>query len=128
MQARSLVAFSVLAIVLALDTPAPAQDRPIRVIFPFAAGGSGDGLTRLIADKMRAALNRQVIVENRTGAAGRPGEVAVKHAAPDGSTLLITPIAPMAHAMRARGSRHAAPDRAAITVSAIPVTPGKSAV
>src|SRR5687767_13577124 len=73
-----------------------AQDQPIRIIFPFAAGGSGDGLSRLIADKMQAALNRTVIVENRTGGAGRPGVVAVKNAAPDGGTLLITPIAPMA--------------------------------
>jgi tripartite-type tricarboxylate transporter receptor subunit TctC len=64
--------------------------------YPFAAGGSGDGLARLIGEKMRAALNRPVIVENRTGAAGRPGVMAVKNAAPDGSTLLITPIAPMA--------------------------------
>jgi tripartite-type tricarboxylate transporter receptor subunit TctC len=75
---------------------ASAQDQPIRIIFPFAAGGSGDGLSRLIADQMRAALKRSVIVENRTGAAGRPGVAAVKNAAPDGNTLLITPIAPMA--------------------------------
>jgi tripartite-type tricarboxylate transporter receptor subunit TctC len=76
--------------------PALAQEQPIRVIFPFAAGGSGDGLSRLIADKMQTALNRAVIVENRTGGGGRPGIVAVKNAAPDGGTLLITPIAPMA--------------------------------
>jgi tripartite-type tricarboxylate transporter receptor subunit TctC len=75
---------------------AAAQEQAIRIVFPFAAGGSGDGLSRLIADKMRAALNRNVIVENRTGAAGRPGVAAVKNAAPDGGTLLITPIAPMA--------------------------------
>ena len=73
-----------------------AQEQPVRIIYPFAAGGSGDGLARLVGEKMRAALNRNVIVENRTGAAGRPGVVAVKNAAPDGSTLLITPIAPMA--------------------------------
>lgn len=86
-------------VVLALLTfvhGAAAQEQPIRIVFPFAAGGSGDGLSRLIADKMRAALNRNVIVENRTGAAGRPGVAAVKNAAPDGGTLLITPIAPMA--------------------------------
>ena len=73
-----------------------AQEQPIRIIFPFAAGGSGDGLARLIADKMRAGLNRPVIVESRTGASGRLGVQAVKAAAPDGNTLLITPIAPMA--------------------------------
>jgi tripartite-type tricarboxylate transporter receptor subunit TctC len=69
---------------------------PIRIIFPFAAGGSGDGLARLIAVRMQAALNRTVIVENRTGGAGRLAVAAVKNAAPDGGTLLITPIAPMA--------------------------------
>ena len=45
---------------------------------------------------MHASLNRPVIVENRTGAAGRIGVQAVKTAAPDGNTLLITPIAPVA--------------------------------
>ena len=87
-----LVAFALLLVV----NGARAQEQPVRIIFPFAAGGSGDGLSRLIGDKMRAALNRNVIVENRTGAAGRPGVAAVKNAAPDGNTLLITPIAPMA--------------------------------
>ncbi len=72
-----------------------AQEQPIRIIFPFAAGGSGDALARLMADKLRAGLNRTVIVENRTGAAGRIGVQAVKAAAPDGNTLLLTPIAPM---------------------------------
>ena len=87
----SLVAFVLLLIV----GNAAAQEQPVRIIYPFAAGGSGDGLARLIGEKMRVALKRPVIVENRTGAAGRPGVLAVKNAAPDGSTLLITPIAPM---------------------------------
>jgi tripartite-type tricarboxylate transporter receptor subunit TctC len=73
-----------------------AQEQPIRIIFPFAAGGSGDGISRLIATNMHVTLNRPVFVENRTGGAGRLGVMAVKSAAPDGSTLLITPIAPMA--------------------------------
>ena len=75
---------------------AQVGEQPIRIIFPFAPGGSGDALARVIADRMRAALNRPVIVENRTGAAGRLGVQAVKNAAPDGMTLLLTPIAPMA--------------------------------
>ena len=65
-------------------------------MFPFVAGGSGDALARVLADAMRAELNRAVIVENRTGAAGRIGVQAVKAAAPDGLTLLLTPIAPVA--------------------------------
>lgn len=78
-------------------SPAQGQlgEQTIRIIFPFAAGGSGDALSRLIADKMQAALKRNVIVESRTGGAGRIGVLAVKNAAPDGTTLLITPIAPM---------------------------------
>ena len=97
MGAHHGVARIVLAAVLACASAgAPAQEQPIRIIYPFAAGRSGDGLTRLIGDKMRAALNRPVVVENRTGGAGRPGVVAVKNATPDGGTLLITPIAPMA--------------------------------
>lgn len=87
-----LVVLALISIVYA----AAAQEQPVRIIFPFAAGGSGDGVSRLVAEQMRTALKRNVIVENRTGAAGRPGVAAVKNAAPDGSTLLITPIAPMA--------------------------------
>ena len=77
--------------------PSPAQngEQPIRIIFPFAPGGSGDTVARLIASKMSGALNRPVIVENRTGADGRIGVKLVKDAAPDGSTLLLTPIAPV---------------------------------
>jgi tripartite-type tricarboxylate transporter receptor subunit TctC len=85
------------AVAIAGSASAPqAQDRPIRIIFPFAAGGSGDAMARLVADKMRASLNRSVIVENPTGAAGRIGVSMVKNAAPDGATLLLTPIAPVA--------------------------------
>src|ERR1700723_1938211 len=68
---------------------------PIRIIFPFTAGGSGDAAARLIADRMSNALGRPVIVENRSGADGRIGVRAVKEAAADGNTLLLTPIAPM---------------------------------
>lgn len=87
-----------LAAASAFALPATAQigEQPIRIIFPFTPGGSGDALARLVADKMRAELNRPVIVENRTGAGGRLGVQAVKNAAPDGSTLLMVPIAPVA--------------------------------
>jgi tripartite-type tricarboxylate transporter receptor subunit TctC len=81
---------------LVATAQAQVGEQPIRIVFPFAPGGSGDGLARLVGDKMRAALNRPVVVENRTGAAGRLGVMAVRNAAADGSTLLITPIAPMA--------------------------------
>lgn len=95
MRACRVLPLAVLAL-LSIVNGTLAQEQPVRIIFPFAAGGSGDGLSRLIAEKMRATVNRNVIVENRTGAAGRPGVMAVRNAAPDGNTLLITPIAPMA--------------------------------
>ena len=69
---------------------------PLRIIYPFPGGGSGDTLTRLIAERLGTALDRPVIVEPRVGAAGRLGVQAVKMSEPDGNTLLATPIAPMA--------------------------------
>jgi tripartite-type tricarboxylate transporter receptor subunit TctC len=83
--------------VVAASLPAAAQvgGEPARIIFPFAAGGSGDALARLIAEHLRVALDRPVIVENRAGAQGRIGVQAVKAAAADGKTLLLTPVAPM---------------------------------
>ncbi|MFL6820649.1 MAG: Bug family tripartite tricarboxylate transporter substrate binding protein, partial [Bradyrhizobium sp.] len=61
-----------------------------RVIFPFAAGGGGDTLCRLIAQELGQLLDRTVIVENRTGADGLIGIKTVKNANPDGTTILVT--------------------------------------
>lgn len=67
---------------------------PLRLVFPFPSGGAGDALARLLADDLRAALDRPVLVENRTGAAGRIGVQSVKDAG-EGASLLLTPSAPM---------------------------------
>src|SRR3954465_3136770 len=61
-----------------------------RIIFPFAAGGGGDALCRLIAQHLGPALDRTVIVENRTGGDGLIGIKSVKGANPDGATILVT--------------------------------------
>lgn len=71
------------------------SDQPVHIIFPFMAGSSGDTLARIIAETLGVVLNRAVVVENKTGAAGLIGIRAVKDAAADGTTLLIAPIAPM---------------------------------
>ena len=67
-----------------------AQSGPIKIIFPFAAGGGGDALCRLIAQHVGPLLDRNVIVENRTGGDGLIGIKAVKGANPDGTTILVT--------------------------------------
>ena len=69
---------------------------PLRVVFPFPAGGSGGALARLVADWLAAGLGQPAIVENKSGAGGRIGVQMVRNAAPDGMTLLVSPIAPMA--------------------------------
>ncbi len=76
---------------LALAEAALAQSGPLtKIIFPFAAGGGGDTICRLIAEHLRQPLDRTVIVENRTGADGLIGIKAVMTAPPDGATILIT--------------------------------------
>ena len=80
---------------LLLALPAAAQERTLRIIYGYPPGSVGDVLTRLVADGMRAPLGMNVIVENKPGAAGIVGTDAVKNAAPDGLTILLTPLAPM---------------------------------
>ena len=62
--------------------------KPIRWIIPFPPGGSGDVLARLLSPKLAEALGQQVIVDNRSGASGTIGTVAVARSAPDGYTVL----------------------------------------
>lgn len=70
---------------------ARAESGPLtKIIFPFAAGGGGDGLCRQLAQHLPALLDRSVIVENRTGGDGLIGIKAVKTASPDGATILVT--------------------------------------
>lgn len=74
-----------------------AQDdnQPVKIVIGFAPGASTDALARLLADKMRVSLGVPVIVENKPGASTRLAIETVKRAAPDGKTLLITPVATM---------------------------------
>jgi tripartite-type tricarboxylate transporter receptor subunit TctC len=61
-----------------------------KIIFPFAAGGGGDALCRILAQHVGQFLDRTVIVENRTGGDGLIGIKSVKNASPDGATILVT--------------------------------------
>jgi tripartite-type tricarboxylate transporter receptor subunit TctC len=63
---------------------------PVRIIVPFAPGGGADIVSRLLSPHLQKLLGQSVIVENRTGAAGRIGTGVVAKSDPDGNTLLVS--------------------------------------
>ncbi|MGV0985259.1 MAG: Bug family tripartite tricarboxylate transporter substrate binding protein [Limnohabitans sp.] len=93
MQRRTLITSLALATSLLAAVPASAQsDKTLRVIVGFPAGVSIDVVTRIVAEKMKDELKRPVIVDNRPGAGGRLAAELLKSAAPDGNTVMVTPI------------------------------------
>lgn len=74
---------------LATAAEAEYPVKPVRVIVPFAPGGSNDIIGRLAAQQLTERLGKQVIVDNRPGAAGLIGTEVVAKSPPDGYTLLV---------------------------------------
>ncbi len=72
-----------------------AAETLIRFIYPYAPGSGGDVLVRVLADDLQKKLGLSAIVDNKPGADGRIGVREVKHADPDGNTLLFTPFGTM---------------------------------
>lgn len=64
--------------------------RPVTVVFPYRAGGGGDGIARLVMSRVSEILGQQFIIENRAGAGGLVGTAQVARARPDGYTFLIS--------------------------------------
>ncbi len=64
--------------------------RTVKIIVPFAPGGGGSVLARVLSDQIERAQPVTILVENRPGAAAVIGTEAVARAAPDGNSLLIT--------------------------------------
>ncbi|WP_170979400.1 tripartite tricarboxylate transporter substrate binding protein [Roseomonas sp. HF4] len=71
-------------------------NRPVRIINPYAPGGTSDILMRFLAAGMERAFGQPFVVENRPGAGGAVGTAAAAAATPDGHTLLITNTGPLA--------------------------------
>ncbi|KWT65704.1 MULTISPECIES: tripartite tricarboxylate transporter substrate binding protein [unclassified Variovorax] len=63
-------------------------NKPIRIVVPFAAGGTGDVLCRNLQEPLQRLLGQPIVIDNRLGASGTMGTQYVKNAAPDGYTLL----------------------------------------
>jgi tripartite-type tricarboxylate transporter receptor subunit TctC len=94
MQRRHFILASSAAGIALAHPLARAQGLPetARIFAGFAAGGTVDVTARRVADKLRDVLAKSVVVENRTGAGGQIALSALKTAAPDGLTLLVTPM------------------------------------
>jgi tripartite-type tricarboxylate transporter receptor subunit TctC len=83
---------------LASLASAEAQDfpsRPVRFVVPYAVGGSGDLLARLLGDKLSSMWSRQVVVENKPGAGGLIGTDFAAHAEPDGYSIYLATDGPL---------------------------------
>lgn len=70
-------------------------NKPVRIIVPYAVGGSTDSTARLIAQALSTKLGQQFIVDNRPGAGGTIGHDLVAKASPDGYTLLFSAAGPL---------------------------------
>src|SRR3954465_11681267 len=85
---------SILALLAGALAPIPARaasypSRPIKIIVPFGPGGSGDITARLIGKQIEEKTRQAVVIDNRPGANGIIGTMAVKIAEPDGHTALL---------------------------------------
>src|SRR5262245_40027175 len=88
---RGLLAL--MATLWALNASAVAQpypNKPVRVIVPFAAGGTPDVVGRIISQQLAAQTGQTFVVENKAGADGVVGAQSVAEASADGYTLLVT--------------------------------------
>lgn len=93
-----MLAVRIATVALAMITAAPvwAQQYPVkavRIVVPFAPGGSADTLGRIVAGKLTESLGQAFVAENRPGAGGLVGSELVSNSPPDGYTLVVSGVA-----------------------------------
>jgi tripartite-type tricarboxylate transporter receptor subunit TctC len=96
-----------------VTTSALAQDfptRPVSLMMPYAAGGPGDTITRVVGQGMSKALGQQFVIENTAGAGGTIGTAKVAASAPDGYSLLVMHVGHAANTALYRNLRYDAID------------------
>lgn len=117
----------VCAVALSAPVLATAQgaypSQPVRLIVPFAPGGSTDVLARAVADGLRKELGQSVVVENRAGAGGLIGTEAVARAEPDGYTLGMATVSTMAVNPLLYGTQRVDPARQLAPVASVATVP-----
>ena len=87
MQRRSLLTFVALTALCAAAWSQGYPERPVKLVVPYAPGGSADIVARLIADEWGKALGKSVFIENKAGAGGNLGVDTVAKSVPDGYTI-----------------------------------------
>ncbi|RYH61160.1 MAG: tripartite tricarboxylate transporter substrate binding protein [Alcaligenaceae bacterium] len=83
------LSFATLMLASATCIAADFPDKPIRLIVPYAVGGTTDIIARVVGNKLGAVLGQSVIVENKPGAGGNIGSAYAARQAPDGYTLVM---------------------------------------
>lgn len=98
-------------------------DKPIRIIVPFAPGGSSDVLARAIGQKLTEMWGQQVLVDNRPGAGGNIGASETARSAPDGYTLVLFDVGTITISPSIYPNLNYDPERSFAPVTMVAVSP-----